>query len=170
MDIEFNLDLTKDDIKIEGEYLNEEAVILYFDGIIDTYNSDAVRREINKFIQNNLEINYIIFNMKDVNYISSTGIGFIVEFYETLKKKELYLMKVQKSVKSVFSLLGFASLFNYIEDVNDIKKVKKKIFPKIMQCPSCDIKLNIIKSGSFKCSNCKHIFRINNEGEIIENK
>lgn len=172
MDIEFNLDPIKDDIKIEGDYLNEETAILYFKGVIDTYNSDTVQREINSFIRSNLEIKYIIFHMEGVNYISSTGIGAVVEFYKTLSKNniELYLMKVQKSVKSVFSLLGFASLFNYIEDAEEIKKVKKKVFPKIIQCPNCGVKLNVIKSGSFKCSSCKHIFRINNEGEIVENK
>lgn len=172
MDIKFNLDPSKDDIKIEGDYLNKETTILYFTGLIDTYNSDILQKEVNKFIQNNLQLKYIIFHMEGINYISSTGIGAIVEFYKTLKKNniELYLMKVQKNVKSVFSLLGFSSLFNYIEDAEEIKRVEKQIFPKKMQCPKCGTNFNVIKSGSFKCSNCKHIFRVNDKGEIVENK
>jgi len=172
MNIEFNLDSTKDDINIEGDYLNEKTAILYFTGLIDTYNSNKVQNEINNFIQNNLNLKHIVLHLEGVNYISSTGIGAVVEFYKTLKESnmELYLMKVQENVKNVFSLLGFSALFNYIEDVNDIKKVEKQIFPRKIQCPKCSTAFNIIKSGSFRCSNCKHIFRVNNKGEIIENK
>lgn len=172
MDIEFNLDPKRDDIKIKGSFLSDETAILYLTGIIDTYNSNKVQNEINNFIQNNLNLKYVIFHMEGVNYISSTGIGSIVEFYKTLRKNEieLYLMKVQKSVKSVFSLLGFSSLFNYIEDADDVKKVKKNIFPKKIQCPNCNANLNVIKSGSFRCSSCKHIFRVNDKGEVVENK
>lgn len=172
MDIEFNLDPKRDDVKIEGDYLSEEAAILYFTGIIDTYNSNKVQNEVNNFIQNNINLKYIIFHMEGIGYMSSTGIGSIVEFYKIIKKNkmELYLMKVQESVKSVFSLLGFSSLFNYIEDANEVKKVKKNIFPKKIQCPNCNTNLNVIKSGSFRCSSCKHIFRVNDKGEIVENK
>lgn len=167
----FNLDTDKNDISISEQKLSDDISLLKFSGIIDTYNSQAVQREVGLFIENNKHLKCIIFDFEKITYVSSTGIGSIVHFYKAMKENDidLYLMKVGNSVKGVFSLLGFSSLFNYIEDVGDIKKVRRNIFPKEVECPKCKKKFRVIKSGAFKCSGCKHIFRVNSEGEIVEN-
>lgn len=169
--IQFSLDRKHSDIEIKGEFIEEKTVLLYFSGIIDTYNSQKVYDQLFNFI-NNHDINNLIFNFKELTYISSTGIGIIVEILKKTNDKgiKLFLMEVVEGVKDVFTLLGFSSLFNYIEDVGEIKQAKRQTFPKKIKCPKCDKELKAIKSGSFRCPNCKHIFRINTEGEIIENK
>lgn len=172
MPFKFNLDKEKNDISISEHVLSDKVSLLKFSGIIDTYNSHVVQEEVGSFIEENKQLDSIIFDFENITYVSSTGIGSIIHFYKMLKdyEVELYLLKVGESVKGVFSLLGFSSLFNYIDDVDDMKRVSKNIFPKEIACPKCKKKYKVIKSGAFKCSSCKHIFRVNSMGEINENK
>jgi anti-anti-sigma factor len=171
-EIQFNFNKNISDIELSGQFLQNNVAIIQFSGVLDTYNSNDVTNELIQFIQNN-SLDHLILDFEKLSYASSTGIGAITEVYKAAKKKdnaEVYLKSVDDSVKKVFDLLGFSSLFSYIEKIDDIQTVKKSIFPKAVSCPSCSKQLKAMKSGAFKCPSCKHIFRINSEGEIVENR
>ena len=42
-----------------------------------------------------------------------------------------------------------------------------EIFPKIFSCPVCSKRLKATKSGRFRCSECKTILAIDNQGEVF---
>ncbi|MFQ3547304.1 MAG: anti-sigma F factor antagonist, partial [Termitinemataceae bacterium] len=44
---------------------------------------------------------------------------------------------------------------------------KATVFPKIFSCPICSKKLKAVKSGRFRCSECKTILAIDNAGQVF---
>ena len=115
----------------------------------------------------------IICNSYNLNYVSSTGIGLFTDFLKLVKEKggDLVLLSVQPKVYEVFQLLGFSQLFNFKEKLNEAEDYFKKlaagagnVFPKVFSCPVCSHHLKAVKSGRFRCSECKSIIAIDDGG------
>jgi anti-anti-sigma factor len=152
----------------------ENGLILVLSGYIDTYNSNFFQRQVQKVIDEGFI--RLIFNCNGLNYVSSTGIGSFTAFLKTVKPKggDLVLLDIQPKVYEVFQLLGFSQFFN-IKDtlessisffLGDSKEQEPEIFPKVFSCPLCSKNLKAVKSGRFRCSECKTILAIDDLGII----
>jgi anti-anti-sigma factor len=156
------------EITIEENYFNnsEFFVLLSIKGIIDTYNSNDFMNSIMKFCKV-VERKILVINIKEVNYMSSTGIGAFVQINKFCHEEniKLYIMGIQSNVGEVFSLLGFKSFFNYITELKDIKeeKIVRSKFPHKFKCPHCSASLEAKKTGAYKCSQCQKTFRVTEE-------
>ena len=158
--------------KIEGA---DGCLVMYLTGYIDTYNSNFFQKRVNKAI----EAGYIrlIFHCGSLNYVSSTGIGSFTAFLKSVKPRngDLVLLEIQPKVYEVFQLLGFSQFFNIKENLEEAVAFFTKgnepdgssIFPRIFKCPICATKLKAAKAGRFRCSNCKTILAIDNNGQIF---
>ena len=170
----------KDDslkILLEATPSVDKCLILYLNGYIDTYNSNFFQKRIAKVV----EAGYVnlIFNCAALNYVSSTGIGSFTSFLKMVKPKggDIVLLEIQLKVYEVFQLLGFSQFFNIKDSVDDSIKFFNKdssssdttldLFPKIFACPVCSKKLKATKAGRFRCSECKTILAIDNQGQVF---
>ncbi|MBP3448832.1 MAG: anti-sigma factor antagonist [Spirochaetaceae bacterium] len=171
----------KDDslkILLEEASSVDKCLIVYLNGYIDTYNSNFFQKRIAKVV----EAGYVnlIFNCAALNYVSSTGIGSFTSFLKMVKPKggDVVLLEIQPKVYEVFQLLGFSQFFNIKDTVDDAMKFFAKdvsssesstsdLFPKIFACPVCSKKLKATKSGRFRCSECKTILAIDNQGQVF---
>ena len=155
----------------EGKYL-----LLTMAGYIDTYNSNLFQKRVQKAI----EAGFIklIFQCNSLNYVSSTGIGSFTTFLKALKPQggELVMLDIQPKVYEVFQLLGFSQFFTIkdsldgsIDHLNKSSNVVEKppVFPKVVSCPLCYRKLKALKAGRFRCSECKNIIAIDEDGQIL---
>ena len=108
--------------------------------------------------------------MANLIYVSSTGVGSIVNIFLQLSKRgiDIYFLNIIEKVSEVFSLLGFLSQFKLIKDFSEINQKENPIFPIIKKCPECESKLKLLKPGKFRCQSCKAEVRINKEGEIFK--
>ena len=111
-----------------------------------------------------------------MNYVSSTGIGSFTAFLKLVKPKggDVVLLEIQPKVYEVFQLLGFSQFFNIKDSTDDAIQFFKQeiitedeIFPKIFSCPVCSKRLKATKSGRFRCSECKTILAIDNQGQVF---
>ncbi len=61
-----------------------------------------------------------ILNLKELNYISTTGIGALIKCREILQGKngEIILACINDSIRNKFNLLGVDGLFEIYEDVD----------------------------------------------------
>lgn len=169
-------DETNDSLKISLEKASgmDNCILLYLNGYIDTYNSSFFQNRIAKVV----DAGYInlIFNCATLNYVSSTGIGSFTAFLKMVKPKggDIVLLEIQPKVYEVFQLLGFSQFFT-IKDSTDAAitffkqetVVSMGMFPKTFACPVCSKKLKTTKSGRFRCSECKTILAIDNQGQIF---
>jgi anti-sigma B factor antagonist len=161
-------------IQMEKDASDSSMIILNLKGFLDTYNSADFQREVNKLIESGY--NKILFNCNELNYVSSTGIGAFTSFLKTLKQKEgnLVLSFLQPKVFEVFQLLGFSKFFNITNNIEEAKSVfsgKKPAesttnFPKVFKCPICKKSLKAAKSGRFRCSECKTILNVDEDGHV----
>lgn len=171
-------DEEKDDsLKIRLEKITEieNCIVLFLNGYIDTYNSSFFQKRVSKVV----EAGYtrLIFNCGALNYVSSTGIGSFTAFLKTVKPKggDVVLLEIQPKVYEVFQLLGFSQFFNIKDSLADSIdffktsgiEVKSEVFPKIFVCPICSKKLKATKAGRFRCSECKTILAIDNNGQVF---
>ena len=153
----------------------DNCLALYLTGYIDTYNSTYFQKRVNKAI----EAGFIklIFHCGGLNYVSSTGIGSFTAFLKTAKPRggDLVLLEIQPKVYEVFQLLGFSQFFNIKDSLDEaVGFFEQKgdigggdVFPKIFKCPICSKKLKASKAGRFRCSECKTILAIDNNGQVF---
>lgn len=165
-----------DSLKISVEKVEnvENCVILYLNGYIDTYNSALFQKRIAKVVDSGF-VN-LIFNCAALNYVSSTGIGALTSFQKMVKPQngDIVLFEIQSKVYEVFQLLGFSQLFNIketqqeaIDYFNEEPMFVETLFPKVFACPVCAKKLKATKAGRFRCSECKSILAIDNQGQVL---
>jgi anti-anti-sigma factor len=154
---------------------SENCLVLVLNGYIDTYNSNHFLKRIQRVIDSG----YIrlIFQCGGLNYVSSTGIGSFTTFLKTIKPKggDLILLEVQPKVYEVFQILGFSKFFNMQDSLDEsiaffqnevVVTEETAIFPKVFACPVCFKKLRALKPGRFRCSECKSVLEITDDGEI----
>ena len=168
---DFNKD--NNDVVLSLKELDSEGkkIVLSFQGYIDTYNSPKVSKVMNAIIETKGDIlSSLVFNLSGLNYISSTGIGFLTETLQVCTSKHIkfYLSNIQKNVLEVINLLGFTMFFNVINDINDLDNlvVEESKFPINIVCSKCGKPLKIIKAGKFKCGSCNNIIKVNEKGEV----
>lgn len=165
-----------DSLKIGLEKVSEvdNCVILYLTGYIDTYNSSFFQKKVTKVVDAGFK--NLIFNCTALTYVSSTGIGSFTAFLKMVKPKggDVVLLEIQPKVYEVFQLLGFSQFFNIKDSTEESKNffkrdtvVKSSIFPKIFSCPVCSKRLKAPKAGRFRCSECKTILAINEQGKVF---
>lgn len=152
----------------------DKGLIVYLNGYIDTYNSSFFQKRIQKVVDSGY-VN-LIFNCSSLNYVSSTGIGSFTAFLKMVKPKggDIVLLEIQPKVYEVFQLLGFSQFFNIKDNIGDsISFFKSGVpvddspFPKIFGCPVCSKRLKATKAGRFRCSECKSILAIDQQGQVF---
>jgi anti-anti-sigma factor len=177
-DIVPGFDDEKDDsLKIKLEKIKEapRCLMLFLTGYIDTYNSNFFQKRAQKAIDSGFV--RLIFQCNGLNYVSSTGIGSFTTFLKAVKPQggDIVLLDIQPKVFEVFQLLGFSQFFNIMESLDesiqffnsDQKKEKQSAFPKIVSCPICYKKLKAVRQGRFRCSECKSVLAIDDNGQVL---
>ena len=166
-----------DSLKIKLTKVDEapRCLMLALTGYIDTYNSNFFQKRIQKAIDGGFV--RLIFQCSGLNYVSSTGIGSFTTFLKAVKPQggDLVLLDIQPKVFEVFQLLGFSQFFNIRESIeesvdffnSDKVQDKPSIFPKVVACPLCYKKLKAIKAGRFRCSECKSVLAIDDNGQVL---
>ena len=152
----------------------ERCVVVILSGYVDTYNSTFFQKRVTTLI----DAGYVqlIFNCTLLDYVSPTGIGSFTAFLKAVKGKggDIVFLNLQPKVYEVFQLLGFSQFFNIKnsseEAVAFFKRgavVADSLFPKIFSCPVCSKKLKATRSGRFRCSECKTILAIDDQGKVF---
>lgn len=168
-----------DEIKIDECILSlhdkDDVLIVKMVGQLNTYNSSPFQRKVETILNTNYR--KIIFDMEGLNYVSSTGIGAFTHilkmFNRDVNPGVIVLSGIAPKVYEVFQLLGFNSFFRIFDDLQNALKHfeghnEVSIFPRILVCPICNMKLKASKSGKFRCSKCRSIIVIDSEGKIFK--
>jgi anti-sigma B factor antagonist len=103
----------------------KEIYIIDIIGELDLYNSYKLKDLLIKMIKKNIK-NFII-DLKNAEYIDSSGIGTLIFFSSTIKKLNLKLaiINVQGTVKKVIELTSLKGLFPISMNIKEaIEKFK----------------------------------------------
>lgn len=97
--------------------------VLDLKGYLDAHTAP----DLEKVFQNLMEVKKfnIVVNCKDLNYISSAGLGVFMAYIEDVRKNngDIKLSNMSPKVYNIFDLLGFPLLYDITNDEADaIKK------------------------------------------------
>ena len=89
---------------------------LYPKGHLDAHNVERFEKEMLKLIENN--VFNIIVNCRELNYISSAGMGIIMGYLDEIREKggDIKLCNVDRRVYEIFDLVGFTEIYDFLDD------------------------------------------------------
>lgn len=183
---------TNEDLSIDlNKTVNgtQQVIIARLAGFVDTYNTDFFRDRIKAIMAAGFQ--NLILDCQGLTYISSTGIGAMTGILKDINSYggKLVLVRVNSKIAEIFRLLGFISFFN-IQPTEEVALTSfaggsastsepstpaapapaPVTFPFVVTCPSCGKKLKVPKPGKFRCSGCKIIFSVDENGATAKQK
>jgi anti-sigma B factor antagonist len=105
---------------------NGEVAILYIKGYLDAHTAPDLENAFQQLVDSRKFS--IVVNFRDLNYISSAGLGVFMGFIEDIRKNggDIKLSNMKPKIYRVFDLLGFPTLYDILEEEeNAIDKFKK---------------------------------------------
>ena len=92
------------------------VAVLYPRGHLDAHNVARFEKEIVKLIR---ESNFrIVINGKELNYITSAGMGIIMGYIDEVREKngDIKLCNMNQRVYETFDLVGFTRIYDFVND------------------------------------------------------
>ena len=96
--------------------INRMQTTIKLHGDLDEYGAGQIKRELDDFLLSH-PARVFVFDMADVPFVDSTGLGFLLARYKKLKavKAELVVKNVSKQVDKVFKTSGVYSFIPKID-------------------------------------------------------
>ena len=161
-------------VTVNGSCLenNPEIVIFSLNGYIDTNNSFLLDKAICAVIDEIEQLKTLVFDLKKLTYISSTGIGLLtnIQMKTNTKNIRLFFFRNNEKIGTIINSLGFAGMFKSIDSIEEIFQNESStdtLFPLKKKCSHCETMVKFLKSGTFRCAKCKSILKIDNKGKYF---
>ena len=84
-----------------------DTLVLFFEGELNSYNSEEVENEIESIMKAN-SFKSLVIDLERLNYISSAGLRIIVRLKQQCD--DTTVRKPSKSVMDIFNMVGFGNL------------------------------------------------------------
>ncbi len=95
---------------------HQDVSTLYLEGFLDAHTAPELEAQLEKLIE---EGRYqIVVNFKDLNYISSAGLGVFMGYIEDIRNNngDIKMSNMSPKIFRVFDLLGFPTLYNIVDE------------------------------------------------------
>lgn len=108
----------KSNLKIQTLSPTQNYQIIEFHGDLDKAGLDDNRAKIEKIIEN-FPLQYLIFDLTNLNYINSEGIGFTMMIHSHLAKmgKTFIVVNAKPNVKDIFQVIGLFNMVQYYDSL-----------------------------------------------------
>lgn len=99
----------------------DQISVLYLSGFLDAHTAPKFEDGLQNLIKEDRV--KIIVNLKNLDYISSAGLGVFMGFIEEIREKggDIKLSNLSQKVYKVFDLLGFPALYEIYDDETQAK-------------------------------------------------
>lgn len=117
-------------LKVSVENRGEGTYTIRPEGSIDTNTFMTLQNEVDPILEKS---KVIIFDMKDVNYVSSAGVGVVLLAEQSLKATngKVLMVNLQPQIKKVFDIvkaLPDQQVFSSLEEMDRyLKEVQRKV-------------------------------------------
>lgn len=95
--------------------VNKDNLYIYLDGEIDQSVAGELRVKLDEYL-NSVKVKNVIFNMRDLSFMDSTGIGLIMGRYKKLKQNNVsvFINEPNKQIDKVLKVSGLYSIIPLI--------------------------------------------------------
>ena len=92
-----------------GVYFKKDILILRLKGELDEISVSDLRIKISNYIDS-YKINHLVINLKELSFLDSSGIGFIIGRYHQLKFKDgdITLCQINSKIEKIIYVSGLA--------------------------------------------------------------
>jgi anti-sigma B factor antagonist len=86
---------------------SENSIVVYIDSPLDLWNSPGIQKNLDSIIDQFSQYNFV-FNMVNMEYMNSAGLGMLIIFSKKLESnhRSLKVSNLNKEVKKVIHILG----------------------------------------------------------------
>jgi len=98
----------------------DNIIVIYLTGRLDVHLSADIEKDINNIINNEPDCDLLL-NLKDVEYMSSSGLRIFVSTMRILKesKRKLKLSNMNNAVKKIFEVVELMDMFDIYDYEDD---------------------------------------------------
>lgn len=106
-------------MKITGS-IRQETLVLYFNGELDHHSADSTREAIDNMIQR-YRFNRVIFNLSELNFIDSSGIGVFYGRRKIIKMDggRCAIVGITKRIERFIHVSGLDKMFEIYLDEDE---------------------------------------------------
>lgn len=100
---------------------SDSHTVLKIGGFLDAHTAPVLEEAIQKLIDEG-RVNILV-DFKDLNYISSAGLGVFMGFIEEIRnrKGDIKMCSMSPKIYRVFDLLGFPTIYQIFENPDEAK-------------------------------------------------
>ena len=98
--------------------IDDDKLIIFLDGRIDSNNAAAVEKSVREIINENVG-RELIFDVDELRYISSAGLRILMKFSKVAAKK-ITLENASKEIYDVLDMTGFVRLFDVRKKLREV--------------------------------------------------
>ncbi len=90
----------------------KDALYIKMSGEMDEYTCSFARREADKLAETHTQANRVVFDLSEVTFMDSTGIGFLIGRYKKFLRFGLrsYIINASQSTDKILSMSGVYTL------------------------------------------------------------
>ncbi len=157
--------------RIEGV---ERGMLFRMSGYLDGFNVAFFSKQVEKVVRRGYL--FLSFDLKDIRYVSSRGIGVFSSFLKILRARggDILLFGIRPRILEVFRILGVFEYFTICgtrEEASAVFRNKPAppaaaAFPLRSQCPVCGQALELPGAGRGRCPGCKCPLVIDRRGRV----
>lgn len=111
-------------MEVEKEVKNK-VLFVRITGEVDLKEADRLRREVDEIIEN-YPVKDIVFNLKNVDFIDSSGLGVILGRFKKIRSLggRVYLASTNEKIKKILELSGFFRIMKGISREEEVWEEK----------------------------------------------
>jgi len=96
--------------------------VVYLNGFLDAHTAPILENTFSSLVEQNKY--KLVVNLKDLDYISSAGLGVFMAFIEKMREHngDIKLTSMNEKVFNIFDLLGFPLLYEIFDNEEDAVK------------------------------------------------
>jgi anti-sigma B factor antagonist len=87
--------------------LENDTLTIYLEGQLNSYNADAVEKEINGIVEA-AKFSHLALDFNDLKYISSAGLRIIMSLKQ--RYNDIVLKRVPNDINDIFVMVGFQTI------------------------------------------------------------
>lgn len=97
----------------------QECSVLYLNGFLDAHTAPDLENSLQSLIDEK-QFNVVV-NFKELNYISSAGLGVFMGYIEEIRGNEgdIKMSSMSPKIFRVFDLLGFPTLYDIVDEESE---------------------------------------------------
>lgn len=96
--------------------LDRGTLTIFLSGDIDEYSSSLIRKKVDRIIDESAQAERAVFNLSEINFMDSTGIGFLIGRYKKLRRYGI-VMSIEEPNFNADKILSMSGVYSLIQKI-----------------------------------------------------